>query len=228
MNQCRGGGGWEALHYRASLHSDTVEDLIWISVEGGGGVENHCTIEHLQSDTVEHLIWISVEGSSLEDVDARESVASWFSQGQRSRRPNYRSWPSGGHVTAMEDIYLAITTFRETISMCVYRHVKSSLHVTDGFRSHLPLSCWPLLPAITFTAGIMEDGFPHLTSLCHKMKHELHIVFLLNPPSKLSLRCWLDEKFTRVKNWHEAKGQKECVCVCVCVCVRGTVTSCDL
>ncbi len=49
------------------------------------------------------LIRISVEGISLEDVDARESVASWFSQGQRSRRPNYRSWPSEGHVTAMED-----------------------------------------------------------------------------------------------------------------------------
>ncbi len=37
------------------------------------------------------------------DFDARESVASGFSRGQRSRRPNYRSWPSEGHVTAMED-----------------------------------------------------------------------------------------------------------------------------
>ncbi len=43
-------------------------------------------------------------GSSLKDVDARESVVSWFSQGQRSRRPNYRRWPFEGHVTAMEDI----------------------------------------------------------------------------------------------------------------------------
>ncbi len=42
-------------------------------------------------------------GSSLEDVDARESVASRFSQSQRSRRINYRRWPSEGHVTAMED-----------------------------------------------------------------------------------------------------------------------------
>ncbi len=40
---------------------------------------------------------------SLEDVDARESVVSWFNQSQRSRRTNYRSWPSEGHVTAMED-----------------------------------------------------------------------------------------------------------------------------
>ncbi len=32
-----------------------------------------------------------------------ERVVSWFSRGQRSRRPNYRSWPSEGHVTAMED-----------------------------------------------------------------------------------------------------------------------------
>ncbi len=42
----------------------------------GGG---HCTRASLHSDTVEDLI--SVEVSSLEDFDARESVASWFSQG---------------------------------------------------------------------------------------------------------------------------------------------------
>ncbi len=76
---------------------------------GGGGewrpkkFENHCTRASLHSDTVEDLIRISVEGLSLEDDDAGESVASWFSQGQRSRRPNYRSWPSEGHVTGMED-----------------------------------------------------------------------------------------------------------------------------
>ncbi len=69
----------------------------------GGGFEKHCTRASLRSDTVEDLIRLSVEGSSLEDVDARESVASWFSRGQRSRKLNYRSWPSEGHVTAMED-----------------------------------------------------------------------------------------------------------------------------
>ncbi len=53
-----------------------------------GGVD-HCTRASLHSHTVEDLIRVSVEGSSLEDVDARESVASWFSQGQR--RTNYRS-----------------------------------------------------------------------------------------------------------------------------------------
>ncbi len=63
----------------------------------------HFTRASLHSDTVEDLIRISVEGTSLEDVDARKSVASWFSQGQRSRRPNYKSWPSEGHVIAMED-----------------------------------------------------------------------------------------------------------------------------
>ncbi len=68
-----------------------------------GGFEKHCTRASLRSDTVEDLIRLSVEGSSLEDVDARESVVSWFSQGQRSRKLNYRSWPSEGHVTAMED-----------------------------------------------------------------------------------------------------------------------------
>ncbi len=45
-----------------------------------GGVEKHCTRASLRSDTVEDLIRLSVEGPSLEDVDARESVASWFSQ----------------------------------------------------------------------------------------------------------------------------------------------------
>ncbi len=65
--------------------------------------ENHCTRASLHSDTVENLIRISGEGPSVEDFDARESVASWFSQGQRSGMLNYRSWPSEGHVTAMED-----------------------------------------------------------------------------------------------------------------------------
>ncbi len=50
---------------RTSLHSDTVEDLIRISVRGGGGgvlgVEKHCTRTSLHSDTVEDLIRISVE-----------------------------------------------------------------------------------------------------------------------------------------------------------------------
>jgi len=68
-----------------------------------GGFEKHCTRASLHSDTVEDLIRISVEGSSLEDVDARESVVSGFSQSQRSRRTNDRSWPAEGHVTAMED-----------------------------------------------------------------------------------------------------------------------------
>ncbi len=54
-----------------------------------GGFEKHCTRASLRSDTVEDLIRISVEGPSLEDVDARESVASWFSRGQRSRKLNY-------------------------------------------------------------------------------------------------------------------------------------------
>ncbi len=40
-----------------------------------GGFEKHCTRASLRSDTVEDLIRLSVEGPSLEDVDARESVA---------------------------------------------------------------------------------------------------------------------------------------------------------
>lgn len=57
----------------------------------------------LHTDTVEDLIRISVEGPSLEDFDARESVASWFSQGQGARRPHYKCWPSGWQVTAKGD-----------------------------------------------------------------------------------------------------------------------------
>ncbi len=83
-----------------SLWSDGAQDCF---MGLRGGFEKHCTRASLRSDTVEDLIRISVEGASLEDVDARESVASWFSQGQRSRKLNYRSWPFEGHVTAMED-----------------------------------------------------------------------------------------------------------------------------
>ncbi len=43
---------------------------------GGGGFEKHCTRASLRSDTVEDLIRLSVEGPSLEDVDARDSVVS--------------------------------------------------------------------------------------------------------------------------------------------------------
>ncbi len=52
----------------------------------GGGFEKHCTRASLRSDTVEDLIRLSVEGPSLEDVDARESVASWFSQGSNQNQ----------------------------------------------------------------------------------------------------------------------------------------------
>ncbi len=34
----------------------------------GGGFEKHCTRASLRSDTVEDLIRLSVEGASLEDV----------------------------------------------------------------------------------------------------------------------------------------------------------------
>ncbi len=50
----------------------------------------------------------SVKRGQVWKILMLESVASWFSQGQRSRRPNYKSslstsWPFKGHVTAMED-----------------------------------------------------------------------------------------------------------------------------
>ncbi len=67
-----------------------------------GGFEKHCTRASLRSDTVEDLIRLSVEGQVWKMLTL-ESVVSWFSRGQRSRRTNYRRWPSEGHVTAMED-----------------------------------------------------------------------------------------------------------------------------
>ncbi len=85
-----------------SLWWDGAQDC-FMGLRGGGGFEKHCTRASLRSDTVEDLIRLSVEGPSLEDVDARESVVSWFSRGQRSRKLNFRSWPFEGHVTAMED-----------------------------------------------------------------------------------------------------------------------------
>lgn len=47
----------------------------------------------LHTDTVEDLIRISVEGPKLEDYDAEQDVKVWFSQGKRTRRPNFKSWP---------------------------------------------------------------------------------------------------------------------------------------
>ncbi len=53
--------------------------------------------------------WWEYQGSvtkpwiTLDRSDRTLTVACWFSRGQRSRRPNYRSWPFEGHVTAMED-----------------------------------------------------------------------------------------------------------------------------
>ncbi len=67
-----------------------------------GGFEKHCTRASLRSDTVEDLIRLSVEGQVWKMLTL-ESVVSWFSRGQRSRRTNYRRWPFEGHVTAMED-----------------------------------------------------------------------------------------------------------------------------
>ena len=48
----------------------------------------------LHSDTVEDLIRISVEGPILEDFDPTKSVAIWLTQGKRARRPHYKCWPS--------------------------------------------------------------------------------------------------------------------------------------
>ncbi len=92
---------WAVLYEEAPLSPVPLFETYSLTGGGEGGLREHCTRASLHSDTVEDLIRISVEGPSLED--ARESVASGFSRGQRSRRSNYMSWPSEGHVTAMEE-----------------------------------------------------------------------------------------------------------------------------
>ena len=47
----------------------------------------------LHSDTVEVLIRISVEGPTLEDFEPKESLAIWLTQGRRATRPHYKCWP---------------------------------------------------------------------------------------------------------------------------------------
>lgn len=58
----------------------------------------------LHVDTVEDLIRISMEGPSLQESDAKEAVQTWFSQGKRSRRPNYKGWPSEPPSGTQEDL----------------------------------------------------------------------------------------------------------------------------
>jgi len=48
----------------------------------------------LHVDTVEDLIQIIMEGPSLQEFDVKEALKTWFSQGKRSRKPNYKGWPS--------------------------------------------------------------------------------------------------------------------------------------
>jgi len=47
----------------------------------------------LHPNTVEDLIRISVEGPPLEAFDASASVKRWMEEGQRAWRPNFKSWP---------------------------------------------------------------------------------------------------------------------------------------
>ncbi|ROI15239.1 Zinc finger protein 862 [Anabarilius grahami] len=58
----------------------------------------------LHVDTVEDLIRISMEGPSLQEFDAKEAVQTWFSQGKMSRRPNYKGWPSEPPSGTQEDL----------------------------------------------------------------------------------------------------------------------------
>ncbi len=68
-----------------------------------GGFEKHCTRSIPSFRHSGRSDQNQCRGGKSGRCLMLESVVSWFSRGQRSRRPNYRSWPFEGHVTAMED-----------------------------------------------------------------------------------------------------------------------------
>ncbi|KAJ8365052.1 hypothetical protein SKAU_G00138830 [Synaphobranchus kaupii] len=64
--------------------------------ERGFSIQKHIKSDirsALNPNTVEDLIRISVEGPPLETFDASVSVKRWMEEGQRARRPNFKSWP---------------------------------------------------------------------------------------------------------------------------------------
>ncbi len=71
---------------------------------------------------MEDLIRISVEGPSLEDFDARESVASWFSQGHRSRLLVNRLLVSIAYTKIWVHLTFVLVHLRKKVSLepCVY------------------------------------------------------------------------------------------------------------
>lgn len=84
----------------------------------------------LHVDTVEDLIRISMEGPSLEDFDAREAVQMWSSQGKRSRRPNYKGWPTDAPCTPQGDLMQCIKT-----KLCAWTHhlILRIFNIVTGF-----------------------------------------------------------------------------------------------
>ena len=73
------------------------------SMAGNSAFVSGSTTFRIETLKKQSRIRISMEGPSLEDFDARESVASWFSHGQQARRPHYKCWPSEWQVTARGD-----------------------------------------------------------------------------------------------------------------------------
>ncbi len=68
-----------------------------------GGFEKHCTRASIRSDTVEDLIRISVEGQVWKMLMLERVWSAGLAE-DKDQKANYRaSWPSEGHVTAMED-----------------------------------------------------------------------------------------------------------------------------
>ncbi|CAM4326971.1 unnamed protein product [Leuciscus chuanchicus] len=82
-------GLWEVLLTKEPYCSD-------LQCERGFSVQKRIKSDirsSLHPKTVEDLIRISVEGPPLEAFDASASVKRWMEEGQRARRPNFKSWP---------------------------------------------------------------------------------------------------------------------------------------
>ncbi len=65
----------------------------------GGGFEKHCTRASLRSDTVEDLIRLSVEGPSLEMLMLERVWPAGLAKDKDHRKLNYRSWYKYGYKT---------------------------------------------------------------------------------------------------------------------------------
>ncbi|KAK0138979.1 hypothetical protein N1851_024494 [Merluccius polli] len=82
--------------YKNILH--LVHIMLVLPVSSAVCERGFSSQKRIKSDVRASLHTDTVEDLCLEDFDARESVANWFTQGQRARRPHYRCWPAEGDI----------------------------------------------------------------------------------------------------------------------------------